>query len=113
MHFEFDNGTRARRSLGAIAALLLALAATPALSDAPAAAAPQRVRVEDAWIRSLPAGLPAGGYIRLSNVGDTAVNLVAASSPAYAEVSIHRSVESGGTNRTRASISPQLGIISC
>jgi copper(I)-binding protein len=103
MRFELDNGTRARGSLGAIAALLLALAATPVLTAppppaaTPAPAATQKVRIDGAWIRWLPAGLPAGGYMSLTNVGDTAVNLVAASSPAYAEVSLHRSVESGGT----------------
>lgn len=91
MRFELDNGTRASRSHGLFAALLLALAAAPALTAA------SMIRVDDAWIRWLPAGLPAGGYMTLTNLGDTAVNLVAASSPAYAEVSIHRSVGSGGT----------------
>ena len=109
MRFELDNGRRASRSLGAAAALLLALAAAPVLTttavpaaapattDAPAITDALRIRVDHAWIRWLPAGLPAGGYVSLTNGGDAAVNLVAASSPAYAEVSIHRSVESGGT----------------
>jgi copper(I)-binding protein len=103
MRFELDNGRRASRSLGAAAALLFALAAAPVLTTtAASAAAPAstdalRIRVDHAWIRWLPAGLPAGGYVSLTNGGDAAVNLVAASSPAYAEVSIHRSVESGGT----------------
>jgi periplasmic copper chaperone A len=95
--------------LGAAAALLLALAAAPVLTttaasaaapasaNAPATADALRIQVDHAWIRWLPAGLPAGGYMSLTNRGDAAVNLVAASSPAYAEVSIHRSVESGGT----------------
>jgi copper(I)-binding protein len=114
MRFELDNGRRASRPLGAAAALLLALAAAPvrtttavpaaapATTDAPATtAAPAttdalRIRVDHAWIRWLPAGLPAGGYMSLTNMGDTAVNLVAASSSAYVEMSIHRSVESGG-----------------
>src|SRR5271154_2611630 len=102
MRFELDNGSRASRSLVAAAVLLLALAApilttTAAPADAPASADALRIQVDHAWIRWLPAGLPAGGYMSLTNSGDAAVNLVAASSPAYAEVSIHRSVESGGT----------------
>ncbi len=103
MRFELGNAGRASRLLGAITALLLVLTAAPVLtatpvpSGAPAATAAPRIRIDAAWIRWLPAGLPAGGYMSLTNIGDTAVNLVAASSPAYAEVSIHRSVESGGT----------------
>ena len=87
------------RSLGAAAALLLALAAAPVVTTtaapaaAPAATDALRIQVDHAWIRWLPAGLPAGGYMSLTNRGDAAVNLVAASSPAYAEVSIHRNVE--------------------
>jgi hypothetical protein len=108
MRFELDNGRRASRLLGAAAALLLALAAAPVLTttavpaaapantDAPATTDALRIRVDHAWIRWLPAGLPAGGYMSLTNMGDTAVNLVAASSSAYVEMSIHRSVESGG-----------------
>ena len=102
MRFELDNCRRASRPLGAAAALLLALAAAPVLTTtavpaaAPATTDALRIRVDHAWIRWLPAGLPAGGYMSLTNMGDTAVNLVAASSSAYVEMSIHRSVESGG-----------------
>lgn len=97
------------RSLGVAAALLLALAAAqvltttaasaaaPGSAAAPAAPEAPRIEVDHAWIRWLPAGLPAGGYMSLTNRGDAAVNLLAASSPAYADVSIHRSVESDGT----------------
>jgi copper(I)-binding protein len=47
------------------------------------------VRVEDAWIRWLPAGIPAGGYLTLVNDGDRPVVLVAAESPDYGEISLH------------------------
>ncbi len=108
MRFELDYGRRTSGSPGPIAALLLALATpvltvtpAPAAASAPAAAlapaATPGLRVDAAWIRWLPAGLAAGGYMSMSNLGDTAVSLVAASSPVYAGVSIHRSVESGGT----------------
>jgi len=47
------------------------------------------VRVEDAWIRWLPAGIPAGGYLTLVNDGDRPAVLVGAESPDYGEVSLH------------------------
>ncbi len=102
MRFELDHRTSAGRSLGAIATLLLALAASPAPAAAPAPTAASTIRVDGAWIRWLPAGLPAGGYMELTNVRDTAATLVAVASPAFAQVSIHRSVESGGTVAMRA-----------
>jgi periplasmic copper chaperone A len=55
------------------------------------------LRIEDAWIRWLPANLPAAGYVTLDNVGDKPVTLLAASSPAYADVSLHRSRNQGGS----------------
>jgi periplasmic copper chaperone A len=94
MRFEPKHAA-AVRSLRAILALSLALAATPVLAGPTELAA--TIRVEEAWIRWLPTGIPAGGYMTLTNGGDTVVNLIAASSPAYAEVSMHRSIERGGT----------------
>lgn len=70
---------------GLLAASLLA-ASTTAL-----AAAPPGVHVEHAWIRWLPANLPAAGYAVLVNAGAGPVNLVGASSPAYASVTLHHS----------------------
>ena len=92
--FGYRTGTIC--SLYATAVLaLIPLANAFALAGAPAETPP--IRVEDAWIRWLPAGLPAGGYATLTNMGEKPLDLIAASSPAYAEVSIHRSVEQGGT----------------
>lgn len=64
---------------------------------APALASP--VRVEDAWVRWLPAGVPAAGYLTLINDGDTPVALVAAESADFRDVSIHRSFEHAGAVR--------------
>lgn len=61
-----------------------------------AAPAPPGVRAEDAWIRWLPGGLPAAGYVKLINVGNRPVTLVGASSDAYGEVGLHRTVTRGG-----------------
>ena len=53
--------------------------------------------VSGAWIRQLPAGVPAGAYFTLANHGQSPAALVAASSPDYGTVMIHRTVEHGGT----------------
>jgi len=65
-----------------------------------ASAAPA-LRVEKAWIRWLPAGVPAGGYMTLINTGDSPVTLISASSTEYGEVSLHRNFNRGGTLQMR------------
>jgi hypothetical protein len=104
---------------------LLALAAAalfPAVgaAAAPAAAAPgeqgpqrpvvagptnnssEQLQIEQAWIRWLPANLPAGGYLTVINRGDRPVVLVGASSPDYFGVGLHRSVTEGGLSKMEA-----------
>jgi periplasmic copper chaperone A len=91
---------RARRFLAAIA-LGASIAVSPALANPPSpnsAPAPKpTIRVLTAWVRWLPAGLPAAGYLTLTNTGDKALALEAASSPSYGDVSIHRTVTRGTT----------------
>ncbi|HLN48892.1 MAG TPA: copper chaperone PCu(A)C [Steroidobacteraceae bacterium] len=77
----------------------VALAGLPAIRATPAEA--PTIRVEDAWIRWLPAGVPAGGYATLTNTGEKSLRLIAVSSPAFGEVSIHRSVEHQGMMEMR------------
>jgi periplasmic copper chaperone A len=89
---RFDS---APRSL-AICALLIVFV-QPAFAGGPAVAGAPTVRVIDAWIRWLPAGVPAGGYATLSNMGEKPVVLTAAASPYFAEISMHRSREQGGS----------------
>jgi copper(I)-binding protein len=57
------------------------------------------LQVKDAWVRWLPGNLPAGGYVTLVNSGDRPASLVRATSPDYADVSLHRSSNVGGTSR--------------
>jgi len=64
------------------------LLATPAL------AAP--VTVSDAWFRSLPAGIPAGGYFIAHNGGRTNLAITGASSPACGMLMLHESSDKGG-----------------
>ena len=71
----------------AIAALALLLFAVPAK------AAPT---VANAWMRLLPAGLPAAGYFDLHNGGDTSISLTGASSPACGMLMLHKSENVGG-----------------
>lgn len=63
------------------------------------AAQADHIHASHAWIRLLPAGLPAGGYVTLSNDGANAVSLTNASSPDYAHVMLHQSTEVGGMSR--------------
>lgn len=55
--------------------------------------------VSGAWIRRLPAGVPAGGFFTVHNVGKQDTALVGASSPAYGMVMIHKSKEEGGVSK--------------
>lgn len=70
-----------RMTIGAclLAAGTAVMAATPA------------VRVEHAWIRWLPADLPAAGYATIVNDGDGVQRLAGAGSPDYGSVMLHRS----------------------
>lgn len=55
------------------------------------AAQADQVKASHAWIRLLPANLPAAGYVTLSNQGATAVTLVSAQSSTYASAMLHQS----------------------
>jgi copper(I)-binding protein len=87
-----------RRWRAALCALMLATALmtvpgnaarTAEATEATEAAA---VQIKYAWIRWLPANLPAGGYATLRNAGAQPVILRGVSSPDYGEVSLHRSL---------------------
>jgi copper(I)-binding protein len=75
------------------AVALLALASIASRS-APAV----DIQVKDAWIRWLPANLPAGGYVTLTNTGSAAHVLIGARSPDYGDVSIHQTHSNNGMN---------------
>ncbi|GLQ97197.1 copper chaperone PCu(A)C [Dyella mobilis] len=67
------------------------------------AAQADHVTASHAWIRLLPAKLPAAGYVTLQNAGSSAATLVSAHSAVYASVMLHESdVESGGMNGMHA-----------
>jgi copper(I)-binding protein len=69
-----------------------------ALLSVAARAGPSDIQVKDAWIRWLPADLPGGGYVTLTNTGAAAQVLIGASSPDYGEVSLHQTGDNHGMN---------------
>jgi len=56
------------------------------------------IKVQEAWIRWLPANLPAAGYMTLVNEGSAAQVLIGAASADYAEVSFHQTRSNNGMN---------------
>jgi len=65
-------------------------------ASAAAATSPATIRVSNAWVRWLPANLPAGGYVTFKNTGTQPQVLTGATSPDFAKVSLHHSVERDG-----------------
>ena len=91
-----DSSHRGRSSWFAATVAVLSWASLTSATPVAAPGAARSIRVDDPWIRWLPAGVPAAGYFTLSNTGDESVALVAAVSADFRDVSIHRSVERGG-----------------
>lgn len=57
------------------------------------------LQVSDAWIRLLPANVPAAGYFTLHNGGKANVALVGATSDAFGHVMLHRTATEAGQSR--------------
>jgi len=64
------------------------------------AAQADHIKASHAWIRLLPANLPAGGYVTLDNQGTAAATLVSAHSASYASVMLHQSAMDPTGNST-------------
>ena len=98
---------RKRTRLAALAATLAlyegALSLTPPLVRAAAPATQetqaQAVQIKAAWIRWLPGGVPLAGYATLANVSDRPLMLTSATSSAFHDLSLHQTLQSGGTVR--------------
>lgn len=93
---------RIARGLAALALLASGVAvAAPATGCLP--------KVEGAWIRMPPAGLPMmAGYARISNPCKAPLAIVAAHSGAFADTSLHETRVEGGISRMRATPSLRL-----
>lgn len=61
--------------------------------------APEGVRVEDCWIRSMPAQLPSGGYFTVYNSGKQPLTLTGVASPAYGATMLHQTLTRDGMSR--------------
>jgi periplasmic copper chaperone A len=107
-----------RASLAALAACASLCGAELLLTTPPAwsAAAPslatqaQAVQIKAAWIRWLPGGVPLAGYATLANLSDQPLVLTSATSVAFHDLSLHQTLQTGGTVRMspleRISIAP-------
>jgi copper(I)-binding protein len=85
------------------AALIGSLCAAALTMSGHAIAAPPAaaIQVTDAWIRWLPTDIPAAGYLTLVNTGPVDRVLVAVTSAAYDEVSVHQSQQEHGMSSMR------------
>jgi copper(I)-binding protein len=63
-----------------------------------AADLPPGIQVTDAWIRWLPANLPNGGYMTLTNAGTIPGMLVSAASRDFGQISLHQSLTKNGVS---------------
>jgi copper(I)-binding protein len=69
---------------------------------APMALADGHIEIEKAWIRSAPPGtMMLAGYAILRNSGDASVVISGAQSAAFADVSLHESINENGVERMR------------
>lgn len=57
------------------------------------------VKASGAWIRVLPGGLPAGGYVTFENTAATGVAVTGAASADYGDAMIHKSSTETGMGR--------------
>ena len=80
---------------------LIALMFALALASVAHAGQADHITANGAWIRLLPANLPAGAYVTLHNSGPDPAQLTSASSPRYASVMLHESSTAGGMGRMR------------
>jgi copper(I)-binding protein len=80
-----------RSAVRLVVLLLLAAGAAPARAA--------DLTISNAWFRSLPGGLPAGGYFSLANSGSAPLELTGAKSPACGMLMLHQSTENSGVSR--------------
>lgn len=86
-----------------IRALLASLCVSAALFALPACARDCAPTLADGWLRLLPVAMPmTAGFGRIENRCPTPVTIVGASSPAFADVSLHETRVVDGVSRMRA-----------
>ena len=84
-----------RRTFCRIAfALPLVAAALPTF-----AASSSSIMVSDCWIRSMPGDTPSGGYFKLMNMSEKAIDLVGVDTEAFGMSMLHETQSSGSTSK--------------
>jgi hypothetical protein len=78
--------------IAAVAASVVLSAGTRATQSIPS------IEVTAAWIRWLPAGVPSGGYMTLTNTGAASQVLIGADSPEFGAVSVHHTDTRNGVS---------------
>ena len=61
-----------------------------------AATLTDQVRVEQCWVRLLPAHIPSAGYFILHNDTEQPIEVLAAATPSYDDVMLHETIEEDG-----------------
>lgn len=56
----------------------------------------EQVRLEQCWVRLLPAGIPSAGYFVIHNDSDVSLELIAGATPSYQQVMLHETIEHEG-----------------
>ncbi len=91
--------SRAASAFLRAAALLLGTAPAWCPAAPSTATQAQAVQIKAAWVRWLPGGVPLAGYATLANMSEQPIVLTSATSAAFQDVSLHQTVQSGGTVR--------------
>lgn len=86
-----------KRHLALLVLPVLLGAAAPSPSATPQPS-PANIHAANGWFRYLLPNIPAGGYMTLSNSGDSTTRLIGASSPACGTLMLHKTVNDGGTS---------------
>lgn len=81
---------------------LLTLLLGVVCSVAAATSTAPTISASGAWIRLLPADLPAAGYVTLHNATDRSRRLVRVTTDAFAGAMLHESVREGGSQSMHA-----------
>ena len=56
----------------------------------------KQVRIEQCWVRLLPADIPSAGYFVIHNESDVDLELIAGATPSYQQVMLHETIEHEG-----------------
>lgn len=57
------------------------------------------IQIQQCWVRLLPSHLPSAGYFVIYNNNDHLIELVAAATPSYQQVMLHKTIEVDGMTK--------------